>query len=73
VNESFVDVIDFGIDLFVIVIDFVIAILEKCLEIGRSTGREPTWLIFFLFPKNYIGPESISTGIKKLGTFVPDK
>ena len=47
-NESFVDVIDFGIDLFVIVIDFVIAILEKCLEIGRSTRREPTWLIFFV-------------------------
>ena len=41
-NESFVAVIDFVKDLFVIVIDFVIAILEKCLEMGRSCLRAQT-------------------------------
>ena len=35
-NESFLVVIDFVKDLFVIVFDFMIAILEKCLEMERS-------------------------------------
>ena len=35
-SESFLVVVDFVKDLFVIVFDFVIAILEKCLEMDRS-------------------------------------
>ena len=38
-SESFLDVVDFVKDLFVIVFDFVIAILEKCLEMERSSLR----------------------------------
>ena len=36
-SESFLVVIDFVKDLFVIVFNFVIAILEKCLEMDRSS------------------------------------
>ena len=35
-NKFFVVVIDFVKDLFVIVFNFVTAILEKCLEMERS-------------------------------------
>ena len=38
-SESFLVVVDFVKDLFVIVFDFVIAILEKCLEMERSSLR----------------------------------
>ena len=38
-SESFLVVIDFVKDLFVIVFDFVIAILEKFLEMERSSLR----------------------------------
>ena len=50
-----------------IVIVFVIAILEKLLDL-RSACADG--LFFYL--KNHICPDSIPSGIKESGTFVPD-
>jgi hypothetical protein len=62
-RDSSVLVIDFVNDCFVIVIDFVIAIMEKYLELEKRTCvrrraglRAHTGLIFFLFVKNQLIP-----------------
>jgi len=64
-------------DFFVIVIDFVIAVMEKYLELEKRTCvrrraglRAHTRLIFFVCEKS-IDPGCIVAGIKRSGTFVP--
>jgi len=73
---SSVLVIDFVNDFFMIIIDFVIAIMEKYLELEKRTCvrraglRAHTRLIFFVCEKS-IDPGCIVAGIKRSGTFVP--
>ena len=50
-----------------IVIVFVIAILEKLLDL-RSACAD----VLFFYLKNHICPSSIPSGTKESGTFVPD-